>query len=274
MKENMKNIYSIATKFLIKKIPSQDAQNIMNQYLNISTEIQPKAELSELLRRMLSSAQNSNMKAGVIGKAIGGVNNLEKALFSFDSNKILKKFNNAPDALLDHIVKTLNPNGKIRREAKSIWPKYCQTILSSAVFFSQFSDGDEFYEWANSLYKNKRSLPALPMILAAEIEGIGYPLACDFLKELGFINYGKPDVHVIEIFVGIGMCQPKPSPYQVQKIITQIATESNTSSYNVDKIFWLIGSGKFYKHEELWKNGLIGQMKEEFINSINRSRKA
>ena len=112
------------------------------------------------------------------------------------------------------------------------------------------------------------------MILAAEIEGIGYPLACDFLKELGFINYGKPDVHVIEIFVGIGMCQPKPSPYQVQKIITQIATESNTSSYNVDKIFWLIGSGKFYKHEELWKNGLIGQMKEEFINSINRSRKA
>ena len=50
----------------------------------------------------------------------------------------------------------------------------------------------------------------MPLILAAEIEGIGYTLACDFLKELGFIEYGKPDVHVIEIFVGIGLCPPKP----------------------------------------------------------------
>ena len=112
-------------------------------------------------------------------------------------------------------------------------------------------------------------MPALPMILAAEIYGIGYPLACDFLKELGFVDYGKPDVHVIDIFVGIGLCQPKPKPYQVQKVITKIADAASVTAYNVDKLFWLIGSGKFYNHKHLGKNGHIGRMKHAFIAHFN-----
>ena len=109
----------------------------------------------------------------------------------------------------------------------------------------------------------------MPLILAAEIEGIGYPLACDFLKELGFIEYGKPNVHVIEIFVGIGLCPPKPSPYQVQKVISKIAEAAGVSSYNVDKLFWLIGSSKFYMHKQMGKDGRIGRMKQEFIAHSN-----
>lgn len=265
----MKKIYVNAKKFLIERIPSEDAREILNSYLELPDQSQNSMEISELFRRLLSSAQNSNMKAEVIGNAIGGFNNLGKALYLFNPRKTLKKFGGAPDALLDHIVKTLHPNGKIRKEPRSIWPKYCKTVLSGAAFFDQFSGGEDFYEWANSLYKNKRSMPALPMILAAEIEGIGYPLACDFLKELGFVEYGKPDVHVIQIFVGIGLCQPRPTPYQVQKVITQIAEAAGVSSYNVDKLFWLIGSGKFYKHLQLGKNGHIGKMKEEFIAQFN-----
>lgn len=265
----MKKIYTNTKKFLIERIPSIDAKEILASYLEIPDQRHESVDISELFRRLLSSAQNSNMKAGVIGNSIGGFNNLGKALFSFNPRKTLKNFVGAPDALLDHIVKTLNPNGKIRKEPRSIWPKYCKTILSSAEFFNQFSNSEEFYVWANSLYNNKISMPALPMILAAEIEGIGYPLACDFLKELGFVEYGKPDVHVIEIFVGIGLCQPKPNPYQVQKVISQIAEAAGVSSYNVDKLFWLTGSGKFYKHKQLGKNGHIGRMKEEFIMQFN-----
>ena len=112
-------------------------------------------------------------------------------------------------------------------------------------------------------------MAALPLILAAETEGIGYPLACDFLKELGFVDYGKPDVHVIDIFVGIGICKKGASPYHVQKIISQIAMETDVSSYNVDKLFWLIGSGKFYKHPEIGNNGLIGRKKAQFVAEYN-----
>jgi hypothetical protein len=209
------------------------------------------------------------MKARVIGGAIDGVENLGKVLFSFDPLKVKKAFADNPDSLLKHIVKVLKPRGQILDKPRSIWPKYCKTILSSATFLGQFKSGEDFYEWANHFYQDQRSMAALPMILAAEIEGIGYPLACDFLKELGFVNYGKPDVHVIEIFVGIGLCDKKASPYQVQKVISQIASAVNVSSYNVDKLFWLIGSGKFYNHPELGNKCHIGSKKKEFIAEFN-----
>ena len=83
------------------------------------------------------------------------------------------------------------------------------------------------------------------------------------------MDYGKPDIHVIDIFVGIGLCESKPSPYHVQKIISQIASAAGVSSYNVDKLFWLIGSGKFYNHPELGNGGLIGRKKEQFITEYN-----
>ena len=261
----MKKIYKAAKRFLIERIPSKDAKEILDSYLELPDQSREPVDIPDLFRHLLESAQNTNMKPGVIGESIGGFNKLGNALYSFDPRKTLKKFEGSPNVLLDHIVKTLKPRGKIRNMPRSIWPKYCKTILSAAVFFNQFTSGEEFYEWANSLYSNKRSMPALPLILAAEIEGIGYSLACDFLKELGFIEYGKPDVHVIEIFVGIGLCPPKPSPYQVQKVISQIAEASGVSSYNVDKLFWLIGSGKFYNHKQMGKDGRIGKMKEEFI---------
>jgi len=106
------------------------------------------------------------------------------------------------------------------------------------------------------------------MILAEEIYGIGYPLACDFLKELGFVNYGKPDVHIINLFEGLGLCHKGASPYEIQKIIVQMAEAKKVSAYNVDKLFWLIGSGKFYDHPEIGNQGSIGRNKERFIAQV------
>jgi hypothetical protein len=257
----LQKTYSKAKKFLIKLIPSPDATSILESYLELPDKSSIPVEINELYRRLLSSAQNANMKANVIGGSIGGFDNLGKALFSFDPGKVEKKYADDPDKLLNNIVKKLKPSGEIRTLPQSIWPKYCKTILSSAAFLRQFKNGEDFYEWANYLYGDQRSMAALPMILEAEIEGIGYPLACDFLKELGFVDYGKPDVHINQIFVGIGLCKQGASPYHVQKVITQIATAAKVSSYNVDKLFWLIGSGKFYHHPEL----VIGQNKDQCI---------
>lgn len=262
----MKKTYSVAKRYLLDQIKSKDAQEILDSYLQLPDQSHAPVAIPELFRRLLSSAQNANMKSGVVGKAIGGFNNLGNALYSFDPKKTLKKFQGQPEALLDHIVITLKPSGKIRKESTSIWPKFCKTILSAATFFNQFKSGDEFYEWANSLYCNKRSQSALPLIIAAEIEGIGYPLACDFLKELGFVDYGKPDVHVKKIFSGIGLCPQNPTPYQVQNVISQMAAAANVTAYNVDKLFWLIGSGKFYKHKNIGKNGQIPKMRDDFIS--------
>lgn len=270
----MKSIYLSAKKFLIARIPSKEAKLILNSYIDRPAQNFAPVELNVLFRGLLSSAQNSNMKSGVIGGSIGGVDNLRKALFGFNPNKVLKKFRNNPERLLEYIVSTVHPNGLIRTTNRSLWPQYCKTILSAATFFSQFSDGKDFYKWANSLYLNKLSMPALPMILSAEIKGIGYTLACDFLKELGFIEYGKPDKHVKTIFVGLGLCDPNPSPYDVQKVIAKIAAAANVSPYNVDKVFWLIGSGKLYRteHKHLGNDGHIGRMGNDFLAEFGMTR--
>lgn len=208
------------------------------------------------------------MKAGVIGGSIGGVQNLGKVLFDFDPNMVLVKYQDNAEQLLDDIIQTLNPRGKIRRTPKSIWPKYCRTIISGAEFLRQFSDSKNFLEWVDHFYNDKKSLAALPMIIDAEIYGIGFPLACDFLKELGYINYGKPDVHIIEIFEAAGLEEKGASNYQILKAITRIAENTDLSSYNVDKLFWLIGSGYFYNHPHIGNEGRVGRMKESFIEHI------
>lgn len=261
----MKKPYHSAVSFLLDRIPQDDPRAILDEYLGDSVENNGSLSVSELFRRILSSAQNANMTAGVIGGSIGGFSNLGKALFKFNPSRVSKKFAGDPELLLTHIRGALQPRGQIRTSSKSIWPKYCKTVLSSSAFLAQFKSGNDFRSWANHLYSDERTMAALPLIIAAEVEGMGYALACDFLKELGYTGYGKPDVHVKEIFIGLGFCLPNATPYQVQKVISRIAKNERVSSYDVDKVFWLIGSGKFYKHPEIGKKGHIGRMKKAFL---------
>lgn len=261
----MRSLYTAAVAFLLARIPHPNPEAIFAEYLGKPDERADNADLSELFRRLLLSAQNANMKAGVIGGSIGGFNNLGPALFDFDPIEVDKTFCGEPERLLKHITRVVRPRGKVRTESHSIWPKYCKTILSASTFLTQFRDGDDFRVWADHLYSDERTMAALPLILSEEVEGIGYALACDFFKELGYFNYGKPDVHVREIFSGLGLCPPSASPYQIQRVITRVASATGNSPYDVDKVFWLIGSGKFYKHPQIGKKGRVGSMKKEFL---------
>lgn len=267
-KESDTKIYNEAKNFLILNTPDEITEEIIESYLVLQSPEKNNLLLSDLYLRLLISAQNANMKAGVIGGSIGGVESLKSVLFDFNPVKVLDKYSNNSELLLDDIVKILNPTGKVRRTVRSIWPKYCETIISAAEFFIQFKNSDEFLEWSDHFYNDKRSLAALPMVLEAEIYGIGFPLACDFLKELGYINYGKPDVHIFDIFEMTGLIEIGSSNYQVLKAITRIAESTNLTAYNVDKVFWLIGSGYFYSHKEIGTEGRVGQMKEKFIQHM------
>jgi hypothetical protein len=83
------------------------------------------------------------------------------------------------------------------------------------------------------------------MRLAEEIHGIGFVLACDFLKELGYVEYGKPDNWMKRIFTRLQLTD-SAGDYQVLEAIVRVARNAHTTPYNVDKLFWLIGGGKFY----------------------------
>lgn len=54
----------------------------------------------------------------------------------------------------------------------------------------------DFICWAKTFQKDDRSIEGLPLILSAEIYGFGFPLACDFIKELGFENFGLLEAEI------------------------------------------------------------------------------
>lgn len=261
--------YQAGRVFLLRELgnhlSSNDAEKVLSHYLNVMDASNAPRPIETIYFRMLSSAQNANMMANVIGGSIGGIENLGSATFAFDPRKVLARFGTDHELLFSHIRNTLKPTGKLLGGNRSLWPRYCRTAISAAAFLCQFKDGEDFFDWANHFYRDPRSMPALPLVISQEVFGFGYPLACDFLKDLGFTGYGKPDVHIKRIFVGLGLAEGGVSDYGLQKLIARIAADNGVPAYTVDKLFWLIGSGKYYDHPGLGKGGRIGRHYTRFL---------
>jgi hypothetical protein len=256
--------YALAKDFLLWT--SADigvTPELIEKYLHLSA---PRPDtLAGLYEHMLESAQSANMKAGVVGGSIGGVGSLRPVLCDFEPTLVLEKYRSGWEGVLDDIVAQLKPRGSIPRTSRSIWPRYCRSVLSGASFLSRFSSADDFYGWVEFFDEDERARPALPLLLAQEIDGFGFALACDFLMGLGYETFSKPDVHLKDIFQGIGLCPWGSTDYEVFKAVARVARNAGVTPYNVDKLFWLIGSGYFYDDAQLGHSGRTGGRKEEFI---------
>ena len=254
-KDKMIIIYSEAKKFLNEIAPSDIGNKGINQYLNVKKKYKSK---NDILWRLLASLQNRQMSKNVIG--LDNENRKElfsMILFNYDSDKILNNYNE------ESLLKVFNDSFVIRNieSPNNLWKQYVKSTISACRFISSFDSVKDFNNFVNRFNYNEMSSAALPMLLEREIFGLGFPLACDFLKELGFSEYPKPDVHIKDIFVAFGLCEN--NDYSAYKVVIEMAHIVKDSAYNVDKIFWLIGSGNFYLH-----NVSIGRNKEKFIIKV------
>ena len=77
--------------------------------------------------------------------------------------------------------------------------------------------------------EDERARPALPTLLEKEIDGFGFALACDFVKELGYENFSKPDVHVKDIFWALGLSPWGTNDYEVFKAVARVARNVNVT---------------------------------------------
>ena len=268
MKDNAlidKKAYQLAKDYLLERNIEGVTANLIEKYLNpLTLNPKPTSKVG-IYQRIFESAQNANMKAGVIGRAIGGVERLSLVLESFNPQAVIDKYAGDWEAILDDIVERLEPRGEIRRMPRSIWPHYCQTILSAANFVEQFSSASDFFSWVDFFNRDDRARASLPMLLSREIEGFGFALSCDFLKEMGYVNFPKPDVHLRDIFTALSLCQDKSDDYKLFKAVIRVAANAGVSAYNADKVFWLIGSGYFYNDFHIGNQGRVGSRKKEFI---------
>jgi len=272
-KANLDQIaYARAKEYLLSFARFGITNKLLDEYLNPTIESLRPSSIRGIYQRILESAQNRGMSSGVIMGPLGGnINALRKVLCNFEAALIASKYGNNSSKVIEDIERELHLKGKIQRTQRSIWPLFCRSITSGALFLSQFDSADDFYRWVNIFDRDDRIRPALPMLLSHEIEGFGFPLACDFLKEIGYFNFCKPDVHIKAIFKGIRLVSEVADDYQVFKAITRVSKSQGVTPYNVDKLFWLVGSGKFYNHTHIGSFGKIPTDREEFIRKFSQN---
>lgn len=222
------------------------------------------SSLREIFIGFISSAQNYQSMPNIIQfntnvirrKMIGEI------LCDFDYTQIKDK---SPKNLYYLFRDAFNVNSKDSK--RNSWYKWSCAIVDSAKFVSDFADKEDFDSFVELFNYNVTTRMALPLLISKKIRGIGFALSCDLLKELGYINYPKPDVHLMDVFSALKLSENEPvSTFEaIVRMADECKTLTNDSSitpYKVDKTIWLICSGKFYlERPEL----SLGRHKEKFI---------
>ncbi|MDD2542376.1 MAG: hypothetical protein PHH28_15240, partial [Desulfuromonadaceae bacterium] len=87
-----KKVYLLAKEYLPNRNIIGVTTALVEKYLNpLSLNPKPTSK-EEIYQRILESAQNANMKAGVIGRSIGGVEKLSSVLVGFNAKAVLEKY--------------------------------------------------------------------------------------------------------------------------------------------------------------------------------------
>ena len=250
-------------KFVFEEAKNFLKDIIVRHNMNISifdAHMQQEQKFDNLFdaqRRLIISLQNRGMMPSVI-QFEKKEKEFKPILFDYDPNKIVTAYKNA-DELLEKFKSKFNL--KNTENKRNLWRKFSEGIVSGSKFIASFKNKNDFDNFIKTFAHNKYTKAALPMLLSKEISGFGFALACDFLKELGYRDYPKPDVILIDIFYRLGLSK-SDEQYEVYKSIVEMSEAVGEDAYTVDKIFWLIGSGK------LAGNKSIGRNREEFIKNV------
>ena len=268
-----KELYQEAYAFLLKI--EDITKELIDKQLSPEHKRTKPDGLNRIYKAILESAQNLQMSRNVIGKSISGergnIDPLREILFEFDPKRTQEKYGACS---ADELFREIRPRliQPPRDGKNSLWLRYCKTIISSSTFLSQFENHHEFYRFVDTYYGDDKIRPFLPMLLSFEIDGLGFALSCDFLKEMGYVKFGKPDTHTKDIFFQLGLLGTVPknslkADYFSLRLFERIAKSNNTTAYAVDKLLWLIGSGDFYLGKLK-----IGSKKKEFIEFMKRKK--
>lgn len=232
--------------------------DMLNAHVNEWKSRKPKS-ISELFIALLNHVKN---RQGM-PNSIGDIKNLSSILCDFDHNQVVEKYGGW-ESVFDSIKQSdYSPPGRMDRENnKSHWVIYCKAIISIAEFLSAYKSLEEFQKFVHGFLTNEQSKLALPLLLSEEIFGLGFALACDFLKENVSPEFIKPDTHINELAQRLGITKSKHA-YKIFKDVISYCNRIEVLPYEVDKIFWLIGSGKFYLY-----NIEIKTSKDQFIAMV------
>ncbi|MBO4520558.1 MAG: hypothetical protein J5787_05070 [Alphaproteobacteria bacterium] len=224
--------------------------------------------LEGIYKRLLISCQNRQQMPNVI-KFNKNEKEFSDILKSFNPFEVSKE---TEEKL--YVKFTSIPKFNVNTRHHKNWENFAKSVLDSAKFVSRFKKVEDFKKMIENLDAHFQGSLVLPRLISGEIRGIGLALACDFLKEIGYVEYPKPDVHIKDIIGQLFFKKTKnDKPITDEEAIfkvREIANNANVSAFAVDKILWLIGSGKYYGVNGIEGDIEISADRQEFINEIKK----
>ena len=248
---NYRQLYDLISSFLEELKPDSLRIEQLREY-DLSSYV---GDMPELCRVYFGTIQDYQFMPNVIGfnnpqrKAV-----FNRVLFGFNHLRILEEYDEGSlfEAFCDNFPV------KNRESKTNSWRRYAKGIISICEFLSDFDGIDEYNRFCESFEGNK----SLPGLMSKKISGMGFALACNLLKDTGFNDFCKPDVHLRDVLSKTGYCGP--DDYSVFDCVRAIADANKIKARTVDSRIWLICSGNYYNH-----NISIGSNKDELIRRIN-----
>lgn len=258
MIQKMQMVYTEAQQYLLNMIPETMLPADIEKYF--IGDRRDFASLQDVYEQFIHSAQNYQGMPKVI-KYDERRDQIKNILHNFDIH-IIKEMD------VDELYQSFRKEFKVisRDSKQNSWRKWSCSAIDAAKFMSNFKNVDDFKVFVAQFDYNLPTRMALPLLISTKIKGIGFALACDTLKELGYLNYPKPDVHLIEVFNQLGLSEEDPAA--VFEAVVAMADackeiDPEVTPYKIDKIIWLICSGRFYLDDIT-----VGRHKDEFITYV------
>ena len=277
--KDAKGLYSVVDTLLIKMAEKANVMDL-DKYFSVEAKLDlcnnKATNLEDVFHRLIGSLQNRNMMPSVIQywneKRNIIINSLLAEHVYPHLDKSLQQCPDSANNLYSLIRKELKEKAgesALDEKPSKLWQIWCKGILSAARFLGQFKDIEELHNCFARLYNDTRTRSVLPAMLAMEIDGMQFTLACDFLKECGY-DYPKPDVHITDVFEEI--CGTRDT-YQIYKKVIEYAKALGITAFQLDKMIWLICSGSFYQEGQKLDNGSyegvdVGSYKEELLRRL------
>lgn len=223
-------VYNEADAFLVNLLREHNIAVDLERYWNPAPR---PMNIEGIYKCLLESAKNRDRMRRVVDQIVGAIENTEEVLFNFNPVEVLRHFENweQVSVAIRNALQVNAPNG-------NLWSQFCQAAISGARFLARFNSHESFYTWVAQFDRDDFIRPVLPMLLSYELDGFGFALACDFLLEIGYTNFCKPDRHLNAIFSELGLCETgKNKEYKVFKAIVRMARNVQQTPYRVDKMF-------------------------------------
>ena len=260
MKQKMQRVYVEAQKYLFSMLPASMQPTDLDKYF--IGDRRDFDSMQDVYEQFIYSAQNYQRMPNVI-KYDERREHIKSVLQEFDV-KVINEMD--VDVLYQTFRREFNVTS--RDSKQNSWRKWSCAAIDAANFMSNFKDVNDFRAFVAQFDYNLPTRMALPLLISTKIKGIGFALACDTLKELGYLNYPKPDVHLIEVFSQLGLSKADPvAVFEAIVAMAEVCKEIDTevTPYKIDKIVCLICSGRFYLDDVI-----VGRQRDEFVKYMSK----